>query len=133
MSSLLSRSPAPRPSSGFSLLEVMVALAILGTAIVAIFQLFSLNLRSTQRAEDHTKAIFYARSMLDEAYSFADPEDESASKEYEKKYMVTREVNLHDESENGKIKVYLITVTAAWPPSGKISIKGLRTVNVSEE
>ena len=54
-------------SRGFSLLEVMVALAILGIALVAIFQLFSVNLRSTQKAEDYTKAIFYARSMLDEA------------------------------------------------------------------
>ncbi len=111
----------------------MVALAILGTAIVAIFQLFSINLRSTQKAEDYTKAIFYARSMLDEGYSFVDPSDESASEEYEKKYKVTREVSLHGESEDGKIKLYDITVTVAWPPAGNFSIKGLRTVNVPEE
>lgn len=129
----MSGSPARLQSSGFSLLEVMVALAILGTALVAIFQLFSVNLRSTQKAEDYTKAIFYARAMMDEAYSFVDPSDESASEEYEKKYKVTREVSLHSESEDGKVKLYDITVTVSWPPSGKFSVKGLRTVNVPEE
>jgi Tfp pilus assembly protein PilV len=47
----------------------MVALAILGVAIVAVFQLFSLSLRSTRKAEDYTKALFYARSLPDESYS----------------------------------------------------------------
>lgn len=133
MRSLLTRSSALRRSSGFSLLEVMVALAILGIAVVAIFQLFSINLRTTQKAEDYTKAIFYARSMLDEGYSFVDPSDKPAAEEYEKKYKVTREVSLYSESENGKVKVYQITVAVAWPPSGNFSIKGLRAVNVSEE
>ncbi len=111
----------------------MIALAILGTAVVAIFQLFSLNLRSTQRAEDYTKAIFYARSMLDEAYIFVDPSDESASEEYEDKYSVKRDVSLKSESDDGKTKVYDITVTVNWPPSGEFILKGLRTVYESQE
>lgn len=133
MRSALTRCSAPHQSNGFSLLEVMVALAILGIALVAIFQLFSLNLRSTQKAEDYTMAIFYARSMLDEAYSFVDPSDESTSEEHENKYKVTREVSLHSESEDGKVKTYDITVTVTWPPSGNFRLKGLRTVYVSEE
>ena len=133
MRSLLIRCSALHRSSGFSLLEVMVALAILGIALVAIFQLFSINLRSTQKAEDYTKAIFYARSMLDEAYSFADPSDKSASEEYEDKYSVSREVGLRSESEDGKVREYDITVTVTWPPSGNFRLKGLRTVHVSEE
>lgn len=133
MKSLLTRCSALLQSRGFSLLEVMIALAILGTAVVAIFQLFSLNLRSTQRAEDYTKAIFYARSMLDEAYIFVDPSDESASEEYEDKYSVKRDVSLKSESDDGKTKVYDITVTVNWPPSGEFILKGLRTVYESQE
>jgi hypothetical protein len=78
-------------------------------------------------------AIFYARSMLDEAYSFVDPSDESTSEEHENKYKVTREVSLHSESEDGKAKTYDIAVTVTWPPSGNFRLKGLRTVYVSEE
>ena len=133
MRSQLTRSSALLRSRGFSLLEVMVALAILGMALVAIFQLFSLNLRSTQKAEDYSKAIFYARSMLDEAYIFIDPADASDSREYENKYEVTREVNLKSESEDGKIKLYEITVAVTWPPSGNFRIRGLRSVYAPTE
>ena len=133
MRSQLTRFSALLRSNGFSLLEVMVALAILGIALVAIFQLFSLNLRSTQKAEDYTKAIFYARSMLDEAYSFVDPVDASDSKDYENKYDVTRTVSLQSESEDGNIKLYEITVAVVWPPSGKFTISGLKTVYAPKE
>lgn len=133
MRSQLTRSSALLRSRGFSLLEVMVALAILGTALVAIFQLFSLNLRSTQKAEDYSKAIFYARSMLDEAYIFIDPADASDSKEYENKYEVTRKVSLKSESEDGNIKLYEINVAVTWPPSGNFRISGLRTVYAPAE
>ena len=133
MRSQLTRCSALLRSRGFSLLEVMVALAILGIALVAIFQLFSLNLRSTQRAEDYSKAIFYARSMLDEAYIFVDPADASDSKEYENKYGVTRQVSLKSESEDGDIKLYEITVAVVWPPSGNFKVSGLRTVYVQKE
>ena len=133
MKSRLTRCSALLRSSGFSLLEVMVSLAILGIALVAIFQLFSLNLRSTQKAEDYTKAIFYARSMLDEAYIFVDPSDASDSKEYENKYAVTRKVSLKSESDDGKIKLYEITVAVAWPPSGNLKINSLRTVYEPKE
>jgi len=111
----------------------MVALAILGMAVVAIFQLFSINLRSTQKAEDYTKAIFYARSMMDEAYSFVDPSEESASEEYEERYTVKRDVSLKSESDDGRVKVYEIAVTATWPPSGNFSMRELRTIYVSKE
>ena len=133
MRSQLTRCSALHRSRGFSLLEVMVALAILGISLVAIFQLFSLNLRSTQKAEDYSKAIFYARSMLDEAYSFVDPADASDSKEYENKYEVTRQVSLKSESDDGKTKLYEITVAVVWAPSGNFRISGLRTVYASTE
>jgi type II secretion system protein I len=120
-------------SGGFSLLEVMIALAILGIAVVAIFQLFSINLRTTRKAEDYTKAIFYTRSLMDEARSFSDPSAESISKEYEERYSAKRDVTLRSESEDGSIKVYQITVSVAWPPSGNFSMTELRTVHDSKE
>jgi len=111
----------------------MIALAILGIAVVAVFQLFSINLRTTRKAEDYTKAIFYARSLMDEAQSFADPSDKSASEEYEGRYAARRDVALRSESEDGRIKVYEIAVSVAWPPSGKFSMTELRTVYDPEE
>jgi Tfp pilus assembly protein PilV len=114
-------------------MEVMVAMAIMAVAVVAIFQLYSRALRSTKKAEDVTKAIFYARSMLDEGYSLADLSDASGSKEFEKYYTVSRQVAVKSESEDKKSKLYEIVVTVTWPPSGKLSIKGLRSVYAPDE
>lgn len=120
-------------SKGFSLLEVMVALAIMTVAVVAVFQLYSRALRATKKAEDVTKAVFYARSMLDEAYSMADLSDASDSKEFEKYYKVRREIAIKSASEDSKAKLYEITVTVNWPPSGTLKLKGLRSVYEPEE
>lgn len=46
---------------------MIVALAILGTGILALIQLYSASLRSTQRSWDSSKAIIEARSALEEA------------------------------------------------------------------
>lgn len=114
-------------------MEVMVALAIMAVAVVAMFQLYSRALRSTKQAEDYTRAIFYGRSMLDEAYSVPDPSEISGSKEYEKYYTVTRQAVIRSESEDTKAKLYEIMVTVTWPPSGNLTMKGLRSVYAPEE
>lgn len=114
-------------------MEVMVAMAIMAVAVVAVFQLYSRALRSTKQAEDYTRAIFYARSMLDEAYSVADLSDISESREFEKYYTVNRQVTIKSESEDKKSKLYEIMVTVAWPPSGSLKIKGLRYVYAPDE
>lgn len=111
----------------------MVALAIMTVAVVAVFQLYSRALRSVKKAEDVTRAVFYARSMLDEAYSRADLSDAADSKEFEKYYTVKREIAIKSESEDSKAKLYEITVTVSWPPSGILKLKGLRSVYEPEE
>ncbi len=114
-------------------MEVMVAMAIMAVAVVAVFQLYSRALRSTKKAEDFTKAIFYARSMLDEAYSVTDPSETAGSKEFERYYKVSREIVIKSESEDKKAKLYEIMVTVTWPPSGTLKLKGLRSVYAPEE
>ena len=108
----------------------MVALAILGVAIVAVFQLFSISLRSTKKAEDYTKAIFYARSLLDEAYSLPDPSRDPGKSRvaFKDGFDGTRKIEMMSASEDGHTKVYRITVTVTWPPKGSLTIGGLRTV-----
>lgn len=110
----------------------MVALAILGVAIVAIFQIFSMTLRSTKQADDYTKALLYARSMLDEAYSHPDPDESAVSLEFDDHFDGMKEVELKSTSEDEKTRLYEIRVTVTWPPSGSLTLRGLRTVYESE-
>jgi Tfp pilus assembly protein PilV len=112
----------------------MVALAILGVAIVAVFQLFSISLRSTRKAEDYTKALFYARSLLDEAYSLPDLSRDpgKSNAEFRDGFEGTRRIAMKSSSEDGHTKLYEITVTVTWPPKGSLTISGLRTVYETE-
>jgi len=52
--------------SGFTLLEVLVALAIVGIAVTAILQLFSSNLRAISASEDHVRASLMAEARMRE-------------------------------------------------------------------
>lgn len=115
-------------SNGFSLLEVIIAFAIFGIALVTIFQLFSVSLRAVQKADDHARALIYSKSLLDEAYSSSDLTESSSSIEFEEYFEGSRMVTLKASSEDEKTKLYEITVTVTWPPSGAVRFSGLRTL-----
>jgi len=54
-----------RRQRGFTLIEIVVALAILSVALPALFQAFSGGLRATTSTERRTAAVMLARSLLD--------------------------------------------------------------------
>lgn len=124
---LYSESP---PSKGFTLLEVMVAMAILGIAIVAVFQLFSISLRSTKKAEDYTNALFYARALLDETYAMQEVSEGTETVEFEGGFSGIRTISLNASTENARL--YEISVKVTWLPSGSLEIKGLRAIPAYE-
>lgn len=64
--------PAPRPSDvstqeGFSLLEAVVALAVVGAAVVGATEAASRTLRTQAEASRHAEAAALADAALDEA------------------------------------------------------------------
>ena len=61
-----SRSSRRRLNGGFTLLEILVAFAIMALVIGSSLQLFSTNLNSVRIGADYTLAISLARSKLDE-------------------------------------------------------------------
>lgn len=107
----------------------MIALAVLGIAVVSVFQLFSISLRTTKKAEDYTKAIFYARSLFDEAYSFASPDDIAGVFTLEEGYTGRRESAVKSSDKDDKVRLYEITVTVSMPSGGSFTLKGLRTIH----
>jgi general secretion pathway protein I len=60
-----------RTPDGFTLLEVMVALAILALGVVTVLELFSGSLRIGTKASRHTQATLYAQNLMDRI--FAEP------------------------------------------------------------
>jgi len=52
--------------NGFTLLEVVVALAILGVGLMVIIELFAGGLRLGRVSEEYTKAVNYSQMKLEE-------------------------------------------------------------------
>lgn len=50
---------------GFTLLEVMVAMAILGISIVVLMELFAMGLKSAKASQDYTKIIMLAQEKME--------------------------------------------------------------------
>ena len=54
-----------RRTAGFTLLEIAVALAVLGVGVVTCFQMFGGSLRIQDRAMRETRAVVKAREKMD--------------------------------------------------------------------
>jgi general secretion pathway protein I len=54
------------PTTGFTLLEVVVAMAILGIGLTVILELFSGGLRLARTSVEYTQAVNYARMKMEE-------------------------------------------------------------------
>ena len=60
----MSRSPTDRPDAGFTIIEVLVALAIVAVSIVAIGQVMSTNARGVRVLENHVALVQSAQTVL---------------------------------------------------------------------
>ena len=57
-----------RNKQGFSLLEVVVAVMIIGTTFLGIFQAFPYAFATIKGAENKTKAVYIAQSKIEQLY-----------------------------------------------------------------
>lgn len=97
-------------SKGFTLIEVIVALALLGITLASIMELFSVNLNASKRTTDYTEAFLLATTQM----------EITLSKKIESLretntfgiYSVTKDI-IPLEIESGT-KKYEIIVTVSW-------------------
>lgn len=64
---------------GFTLLEVVVAMAIVGLGVVTLMELFSLNLRLGAVSVDKTEATTYGLQVMDEIFIRPEIKEDSGS------------------------------------------------------
>lgn len=127
---------------GFTLLEVMVSLAILGIALTCILQLFSGGLDSVKRSGDYTKALLYAKEKMDEVMSSnvlieGEKSGEFADENY-KWYSEIRPLEFQGEGEeiyeDLPLRIYEVTLRVSWLGDGKekdIEINTLKSLSES--
>lgn len=116
---------------GFTLLEVLVALVVLTTTLVAVLQLFGGGLRLARTAGDHADAALLASAKL--ADLEADPLTEGATEGTEGPYRWTRKVTLDpallpfEPDTPGTLGVRLarVSVEVRWGQSRRVELATL--------
>jgi general secretion pathway protein I len=125
-------------AAGFTLLEVIIALAILSIAVVASIQGFAQGLRLLKLAGDHQRATLLADQKLREVVTpqegREDEEDRESGFAWER---VTTAVETPDLTGDGTRtptwRVWQITVRVRWGERRQVELATLRTVPVSPE
>lgn len=126
-------SVAPRAQeAGFTLVEVLVALLILATAVVAALQLFGGGLRLARAAGDHAEAALLASAMLAELAP--GPLEEGATEGEVPPYRWTRRIALEpalvpvepDSHEAVGLRLARVSVEVRWGQSRRVELVTLR-------
>jgi general secretion pathway protein I len=118
------------PESGFTLIEVLVALAILSLAVVASIQGFAQGLRLLRLAGDHQQAMLLADQKMREV---VDPKEgrEQGTEGVLQWERTTRSLETPDLAPAGSAprgRVYEIDVRVSWEAKRQVEIRTLRMV-----
>jgi type II secretion system protein I len=120
-------------AEGFTLLEVLVALAILGFAVVAMMQLASRSLRLVKTSGDHQHAV----ALADRIAIQTAPTEEGTDSGQEGPYQWERSVTLApvpDELEPKQTipgkeppRLFLVTIDVRWGGNQVVELATMRT------
>jgi len=117
---------------GFTLLEVLVALAILGTAVTLVFQLFSANMRNIAISEDYLSATVAAEARMREVLDDDALTENSWSETTGDGYRIDVVVSDALQQRTGELPVKLLEVamTVSWAKNMKQKSLTLRTMKM---
>lgn len=131
-------SPLPRLTSekrGFTLLEVLIAVAILGIAVAVVLQLFSANLRALSASEDYVAASAKAEAEMREILDDDNLTAKSLSETTDDGYRVDVSVSetLQERTANLQVTLMEISLTVFWTKGIKERSLTLRTIKAVQK
>ncbi len=131
--------PNRRPDQGFTLIEIVVALAILGIGLTVIIELFSGGLRLGRTSEDYTKAIGYGRMKMEEIISKQTVEEGSDEGDFDKTFrwqVDIRKVDLLPADKDPDLKLpinlFRVKVNILWKLGSRERSTSLETYKTSK-
>jgi general secretion pathway protein I len=115
---------------GFTLIEVIIAIAILGISLVLIMQLFAGGLRAARTSCDYSRAVIHARDKMSEKAE--DPVPDSGV--FDDGFKWETEIESYGEVQDDPYKLIKIKITIMWPDAMKnsktfelVSLKAVET------
>ncbi len=117
---------------GFTLLEVLVALALLAIAIIVVIQLFSANLKAIYTSEDYINATIKANAKLREILSDDKISERSWSETTDDGYNIYVSVYkaLKDRTEDLNVELLEIDLTLRWMVGSREKSINLKTMKM---
>ena len=97
--------------AGFTLIEVVVSIAILGICIAMVMQLFASGLRAARSSCDYTRAVVHAKDKMEELSITLDND----SGEFEDGFSWESEIQDYKELEEVSHKLMKLKVKIIWP------------------
>ena len=118
-----------RQNAGFTLLEVLVAFAILSVAVVSVIQGFAQGLRLLKVAGDHQRAVLLADQKAREVVMPVEGHDQGQDGlfDWERTVTVVKAPDLERTPATRKWTVYQIDVKVRWGDKRGVEIATLRT------
>lgn len=101
---------------GFTLLEVLVALALIGSALLLISRLFSYDLRSLAGTGDYTAAVEAAQQKMREVLAEDHIAEGDSHETVDGRYDMDVSIHpvLEDRTENLNLKFLAVDLTISW-------------------
>ena len=126
---------------GFTLIEVAIAMAIVGVGVVTVLEIFNAALRTEHGAGVRTRAVMRARALLEQTMTEPDPKPLQDSGDFGDGYRWERKVREARELVEGNgreldvkddITLYEIEISVLWPQAaGREGVYTVRTLRVA--
>ena len=116
------------------MIEVVVAMAILGVGLIVIIELFSGGLRLGRASEEYSRAVSFARMKMEEVSLKEYLEEGNEAGEFDKDYRWQVAVKKMDILPLGKppdfqplVELYQVKVNILWKSGSKERFAGVET------
>ena len=122
-----------RRERGFTLIEILASLTLIGLAVVYLVQLFSANLRTIGTSQDYMEALTRAEAVMREITERDKIEEASWQEETDQGYRVAVSVSEAEKerTEDLPVKLLYIEMTFSWETASRkksLTLKSLKVV-----
>jgi general secretion pathway protein I len=128
---------------GFTLIEVVVALAILGIGLTVIIELFAGGLRSAKVSKEYSTALNYGRSKMEEVMIQSTLKEGTEEGEFDDTFhwqLGVEKVDIlpveMDKDFKPPVELFQVTLTVNWKSGSKTRatvVKSYKALKVEEE